>query len=202
MPRPPGFERSAVLDTATGLFWRQGYGATTVADLVAETGLRPGSLYAAFGSKKRLFIEVLDRYHDAFMVQVDHCISEAPSPVAAIRRLLEKTAADTAGDAERRGCLAVNAMLEMAALDDDISNTLRRQNDRLKKRLAHVLTRAVEKGELQPEVNADSLALFLLNNLWGMRVMCKSAPPLESLNTVVDRVMAALETRESLTDSG
>lgn len=202
MPRPPGFERSAVLDTATGLFWRQGYGATSVADLVSETGLRPGSLYAAFGSKKQLFIEVLDRYHDAFIVQVDRCVTEASSSVAAIRRLLEKTAADTAGDTERRGCLAVNAMLEMAAHDDDISDTLRRQNDRLQKRLVHMLTRAAESGELPPETDANSLALFLLNNLWGMRVMCKSAPSLDTLNTVVDRVMAALETREAVTNSG
>ncbi len=61
---------------------------------------------------------------------------------------------------------------------------------------------AVDSGDLSPETDADSLALFLLNNLWGMRVMCKSAPSLDTLNTLVDRVMAALETRPSVTDPG
>ena len=63
MPRPPGYQRSTVLGRATELFWRRGYGATSVADLVTATGLKPGSLYAAFGSKKGLFLEVLAQYN-------------------------------------------------------------------------------------------------------------------------------------------
>ncbi|GGN23278.1 TetR/AcrR family transcriptional regulator [Streptomyces fuscichromogenes] len=35
---------------------------TSVADLTAAMGIRPPSLYAAFGNKRQLFEKVLERY--------------------------------------------------------------------------------------------------------------------------------------------
>ncbi len=45
---------------------RHGYEATSIASLTAAMGIRPPSLYAAFGDKRRLFEEVVERYrrHD------------------------------------------------------------------------------------------------------------------------------------------
>ena len=60
--RPREFEESAVLDAAMHLFWRSGYAATSVADLCKATGLGAGSLYAAYGDKRGLFIAALRRY--------------------------------------------------------------------------------------------------------------------------------------------
>ncbi|HFL4097314.1 TPA: TetR/AcrR family transcriptional regulator [Escherichia coli] len=38
------------------MFWSRGYEPTSVADLCAAIGIRPPSLYAAFGSKAALFV--------------------------------------------------------------------------------------------------------------------------------------------------
>ena len=43
-------------------FWRHGYETTSVADLTAAMGITPPSLYAAFGDKKRLFLEAVRLY--------------------------------------------------------------------------------------------------------------------------------------------
>ena len=44
-------------------FWERGYRATSVDDLVRATGVKPGSLYAAFpGGKHALLMGSLDRY--------------------------------------------------------------------------------------------------------------------------------------------
>ncbi len=59
MPRTPEYDRSHVVDQAMAVFWERGYGKTSICDLVAATGLKPGSLYAAFGSKKGIYLEVL-----------------------------------------------------------------------------------------------------------------------------------------------
>ena len=58
--RPRAFDREAALETATRLFWRKGYAATSVSDLTEAMGIGPPSLYAAFGSKEELFSAVLD----------------------------------------------------------------------------------------------------------------------------------------------
>jgi TetR/AcrR family transcriptional repressor of nem operon len=60
MARPAEFDRNDVLNKAMDVFWRTGYTATSVSDLVHATNLKPGSLYAAFNSKRGLFLEVID----------------------------------------------------------------------------------------------------------------------------------------------
>ena len=57
--RPRAFDRDQALETALELFWRQGYEGTSVADLTAALGIKPPSLYAAFGSKEGLYLEAL-----------------------------------------------------------------------------------------------------------------------------------------------
>ena len=60
MARHAEFNRDDVIHQATYVFWERGYARTSVSDLVDATGLQPGSLYAAFGNKKGLFLEVID----------------------------------------------------------------------------------------------------------------------------------------------
>lgn len=60
MGRTRSFDTDAVLAAAAGLFARLGYEATSVDDLVRELGVHRASLYGAFGSKRGLFVAVLD----------------------------------------------------------------------------------------------------------------------------------------------
>ena len=64
MARPREFDEADALDAATDCFWRDGYEATSVRDLAARMGITGASLYNAFGDKRSLFREVLQRYAD------------------------------------------------------------------------------------------------------------------------------------------
>jgi AcrR family transcriptional regulator len=55
MARPRTFDEDAVVAQAAAVFARLGYNAASIDDLVAATGLQRGSLYKAFGSKRKLF---------------------------------------------------------------------------------------------------------------------------------------------------
>ena len=65
MARPREFDEGAVLDAAVLCFWKQGYEATSVRDLVAQTGITAASLYNAFGDKRALYQRALDHYVEA-----------------------------------------------------------------------------------------------------------------------------------------
>lgn len=56
----PGHDQAAVLGTAIDLFIRQGYDATSMADLAAALGLSKSSLYHHVPSKERLLELALD----------------------------------------------------------------------------------------------------------------------------------------------
>lgn len=58
------FNRQEVLSSAMSLFWREGYSATSMQALFKVTGLKPGSVYLAFGNKEGLFKASVDFYAD------------------------------------------------------------------------------------------------------------------------------------------
>jgi AcrR family transcriptional regulator len=60
--RSAEYDRDAVLRNAMEAFRAKGYAKTTMQELVAATGLHPGSLYAAFGNKRGLLLAAVDHY--------------------------------------------------------------------------------------------------------------------------------------------
>lgn len=48
------------MDAAAAVFRRDGYAASSIEQLVDATGVHRGSLYATFGSKRGLFLRVLE----------------------------------------------------------------------------------------------------------------------------------------------
>ena len=107
MARPQEFNRNEVLKSAMDVFQRQGYGATTVPDLVAATHLQPGSLYGAFKSKKGILLEALRMYADEVGAYVNPVFSSSDSALDGVRQLLLQMTGVCAGEQGRRGAVAV-----------------------------------------------------------------------------------------------
>ena len=62
MARHKEYDRHDVLDKAVSLFWKKGYKASSMTDLVHATGLNTASMYKEFGDKDGLFEEALEYY--------------------------------------------------------------------------------------------------------------------------------------------
>ena len=62
MPRVKLFDQNEVLTKAMNLFWKQGYAATSVQDLVQHLGINRASLYDTFGDKDQLFKKSFELY--------------------------------------------------------------------------------------------------------------------------------------------
>src|SRR5271165_4944941 len=60
--RPRQYDPERALAKAAEAFWKHGYAATSLDDLVAATGMNRPSLYAAFGDKRDLYLKTLMRY--------------------------------------------------------------------------------------------------------------------------------------------
>src|ERR1700722_16960894 len=67
LPRPREFDEGTAIEAAMQRFWAAGYAATSVRDLGEVMGLCQASVYNAFGDKRTLFTQCLDRYLDANM---------------------------------------------------------------------------------------------------------------------------------------
>ena len=143
MARQAEFDRDTVVTRATTVFWERGYGKTSIGHLVTATGLQPGSLYAAFGNKKGLFLEVIDTYNRGFIGRIS-ALRDAPGrSIDKLEGLLQQIVDEAAAGEAERGCLTVNALLEMSMHDDDIAARLRSHNARLRKAFAWLVKDSV-----------------------------------------------------------
>lgn len=114
------FDRPQVVNRALALFWRQGYQATTLADLLQVMGISRSSFYAAFGDKRSFFIECLDLWAARTLGLVQRTRAEMP-PLDALQDFFERGYVEARSSRVSWGCMLVNTVLEMAGVDDGLA---------------------------------------------------------------------------------
>lgn len=108
MARTREFDLTAALDQSMRVFWRKGYAATSMSDIYAATGLKPGSIYAAFRDKEGLFQQAFEHYAGFFRATLPTDTEGLP----AIRAWITLQAKLASEDSDRAGCLIINTVAE------------------------------------------------------------------------------------------
>jgi len=62
--KPEGDTRERIVMAATELFWKKGFQATSIADILNCADVHSGSLYHVFQGKQELLVAVLEAYRD------------------------------------------------------------------------------------------------------------------------------------------
>jgi TetR/AcrR family transcriptional regulator, transcriptional repressor for nem operon len=174
--RTKEFDPDAVLQKALELFWERGYEATSMADLVGHLGIARASIYATFGGKHDLYVRALERYVQARDPGLVEMLSQPGPVLPAVRALVEAYAAESLCDERRRGCMVVNAAVELMPRDPQAARRVEASWDTLETALASALTRARAQGEIPEGKDPRALARFLLVVLQGMRVLGHAHP--------------------------
>jgi TetR/AcrR family transcriptional repressor of nem operon len=191
MARPREFEEGAVLDAAVLCFWAQGYDATSVKDLVARTGVTAASLYNAFGDKRAIYQKALDHYVEAGISdRIRRC--ETLPPRAAIEAFFDEILARSLEDADRKGCMLVNAALDVAPHDAEFRTAVAA----VLSRIEAFFLRCVEAGQADGTITRSQasarLAQHLLGILMGIRVLARVRPERSLLQGILTPAMALL----------
>ncbi|MEU7468699.1 TetR/AcrR family transcriptional regulator [Streptomyces sp. NPDC044984] len=167
--RPRAFDRTAALTAATRLFWERGYEATSIGDLTEAMGIRPGSLYAAFGDKKSLFQEAVYHYGrspvGAFM---SVALEEEPTAYGAFGRILREAAVIYPDPSHPAGCLTISAATNVTPQDAEIEAFLRNLRNENLATFEARLRGAQRTGELPPTADPGSLAAYFAAVIQGM----------------------------------
>jgi TetR/AcrR family transcriptional regulator, transcriptional repressor for nem operon len=188
------FDRNEALDSAMALFWRHGYQATSIQDLVEATGVNRGSLYATFGDKCGLFLAVLDHYSDRIgrplMAELEN-----PDPRRAIEAMFESIIRRTSNPAWPRGCLDTNTSLECPGAGDDIGRKIAERIGLQESAIFQVLRRAQADGLLDRDQDTRALARFFVGVAQGLNVVNKAMPDPAILRDMVKVAMRVWDAR-------
>lgn len=171
MARTIEFDRPKAMNRALALFWRKGYQATSLTDLLPAMGIGRSSFYAAFGDKRSFFVECLDLWAERTLDLLRGARAEMP-PVDALQHFFEHSFVIARSVKADWGCMLVNTVLEMAGVDDELAA---RASDHLAQ-MQRVFQACLQDAGAAP-ARAEELAAMLMLLNEGIRVSSRRRLP-------------------------
>jgi TetR/AcrR family transcriptional regulator, transcriptional repressor for nem operon len=193
MARPREFDEAAVLEAAMNCFWARGFGQTSVRDLVEQMGITGASLYNAFGDKRSLYRQAFIHYLQQTVRDRVARLEKLP-PVAAIGTFFNEIIERSVDDEQRRGCMLVNAALELAPYDAEFQKLVAEEMVFIEAFFRRSIEAGQKDGSIADTRPAEELGKLLLSVLLGIRVLARTRPQRNVLEGAANGVLALLET--------
>lgn len=192
MVRTRKFDPSSALSSVVDLFASKGYSETSMEDIVQATGVSRYGLYSAFGNKRELFEQALERFAEGMGKKSFLRLLEPDASLQHIRTIFAERVQDMCCIEENKGCLFVHTAMELAPQDDEIREVLQKFMGRMSKAFAVGLESAKERGEVRDDVDTRVAGDLLTSTMFGLAVMGRSGFDEATLNRVVDSTLASL----------
>ena len=190
MPRSKQFEPEQALSSAMSAFWRHGYDATSMEDLMDCMGIGRASIYNAFGNKRTLFLSALEHYVSNGGALQGVRLPDSPklAIVTAFRTIVERAVTGESCD----GCLVVNTALELAPHDDEIAQIVNGIFVQQEALFRTYLEQAMACGEVPQTLDPSRTAQTLLALSIAVLVLARSRPDEPLLRSIEHQVQALL----------
>lgn len=179
-------KREGIAQAALEQFRMRGFNATGISDITSAAGAPKGSFYNHFASKEESALEALSRY--ATELRIEMLDANGRPALERLRAHFEFLSADTVDNGFARGCLAGNLLAEVGDHSEEIRSTLQGGFQQWTTRIRQVLTEAREAGELNPALDVEEAALFILSAWEGTLITAraaKSSAPLDAFYHMV-----------------
>ena len=189
-PRDGRQTREAILEAATELMHLKGYQATTLDDVLKESGVGKGNFYYHFKSKEDLGYAILDQVISAFLERtLDPCFSETSAPrLTQIRCFLDRV---LAAQRERNcvgGCALGNLASELSDVHEGFRKRLSGVFKAWRERLTGALEEAQAAGSVRPDCRPDPVAQFLVASLEGAILVTKLTKDISIMERCVEEL--------------
>lgn len=178
--RPRQFDSEKALHDAMLVFWRNGYRGTSVDDLTSALGINKPSLYAAFGDKEALFLQVVDHYRDKMMAPALKRLAECENLRSGLSEFFGAIGDVVVENETPPGCLIACLLSEECC-----------ESATIKAKLAGLIEGADKffqrkfdnhRNELNPVLSPESAALLMVSTLHGLSIRARARATKEVLH--------------------
>jgi len=194
--RKRSFDKEEALDTATRVFWENGYAGTSLAQLTSALGINKPSLYAAFGNKEQLFAAAMEHYMEQYAASaLHHLTNSADAPLKGRLRGYLFGIIDVISDCESpKGCMFVKSSCEAGgvAIPGEITNSLQDMGMANEMALTNLLEAERLNGQLPEDTRVDDISAYLLSVTYGLTVLAQRGKTKEELKAVAEMAVSAL----------
>ncbi len=192
MPRVKLFDENEVLFKAMNLFWKQGYSATSVQDLVSNLGINRASLYDTFGDKDQLFKKSFELYRKTNTEGLIRFFESRPNVKSGFSELFDIAINEAVLDKDNKGCFVVNTTTELIPNDESLLKILEDNKRDFVKIFYEYLKKGQEKGQLNTNQDLKSIATLFYTIYNGIRVVSKIRPNKKELSDSIGLSLSLL----------
>jgi AcrR family transcriptional regulator len=167
MPRKPNYDRNNLIERARDLFWKRGWAGTSLKDLEASLQMKPGSFYAAFGSKDALFALAMEKYasdgHERLKVMAQNL-----GPIEALQQFPKMVIENDAAPA--KACMLSKTLLELKTHNHPLAHSANSHLLKMEAHFAKLFRQAQSTGQIDSSYDPVVLARRYQSDLLGLRV--------------------------------
>ncbi|AKV09323.1 MULTISPECIES: TetR/AcrR family transcriptional regulator [Pseudomonas] len=181
--RPRAYDPQTALQQALGVFWSTGYSGASLDSIATAAGMNRPSLYAAFGDKHALYIKALEQYWEFAAAAMQAALTDDELTLRqALTQFYEgQLAIYFSGDGQPRGCFAIGTATTEAVEDPEIREVLSERLSRLDADLETRLRAAIDKGELNKDVDPAALAVLASSLLHSISIRARAGKSRDEL---------------------
>ena len=189
--RPVLHSDRELIEKAQEVFWRKGYTATSLGDLLQITGAGSGSFYNTFkGGKKEVFRKALLQRKEAFN-QFKNELSASESPLDLIKDFF-RSIAQADDEAHLKGCIIANSVVEMTHIDNELELEAVNILKEVEQMFADAIKKAQEAGKIANQTNPQILGRYLITFWCGLNTLRRMYPEREELLRQIEMQLAII----------
>lgn len=167
--KPLSFDRTETLHKAMELFWRRGYEATGLTDLLKHMGIQRQSFYNTFGSKEDILFEAIALYGTNLRSSLRDVIAQGETPFEKIDCVFEFWSQEN-----QIGCFIGNCVAEFGVTRDRVAEATDKQLVAIRKFFVPLFEAAIERGDLSADRDPIVAARTMLTYGQGIALMGKT----------------------------
>ena len=190
MARTKEYDRDDVLNKAVDLFWRQGYKASSIADVVQATGLNTASMYKEFGDKDGLFEEALEHYRRHIIGPRTQILTDQPN-LEGVEAFLESVV-NGAASGKYKGCLMMNHLAQKHSVSRRAARQIGEFCGEMEALLAVALENAQSEGDIPADKDPAALASFIMCSVHGLVLYGRHADKKSAIPDLYNVILQAL----------
>lgn len=186
--RPRRYDSDAALEKIMALFWRKGFTATSMDDLVIETQMNKPSLYAAFGNKAALYEKAIERFNHIASTRYRHELEKQSAQDKVTERIKRylTSAIDFYTDNEGlTGCMVLSTAVTEVE-DPAIRMMLNQVINAQTQQVEDALQEALEAGELKEGTDVHTIALGVVALLHSISLRARAGASVNELMPFAD----------------
>jgi AcrR family transcriptional regulator len=172
-----------ILRSATKLFVKNGYNATSVAEIMKASGLTRGALYCHFKTKEHLAHEIIKLFEDKFLKNMIAFVEEnGGSPLKRVENMIRFDIRFAGENSDL--CLFMTLIsAEMCGSGKPLESHLKTFYRKWREFLAGILEEGKKTGELNQGINCGMLALVIIGAHDGVLLHLKMNRDITDVST-------------------